>query len=97
MFRTQIAELLRFHSSKSGALQINLKKYVDRVKEGQNEVFFLIGVSLAAVSSSSVVDVFRQKGLGVLFMIDPGDEYVAQLLEEFKFVGKKLKPSSEAV
>ena len=54
-------------------------------------------MSLAAVSSSSVVDLFRQKGLEVLFMIDLGDECVAQLLKEFEFDGKKLKSSSDAV
>ena len=31
-YRTKMAELRRFHSSKSGALQINLKKYVDSMK-----------------------------------------------------------------
>ena len=97
LFRTKIAELLRARSSKSGALQIRFKKYVERMREGHNDVFFLIGVSLAAVSSSSVVDLFRQKGLEVLFMIDPGDECVVQLLEEFEFDGQKLKSSSEAV
>ena len=54
-------------------------------------------MSHAAVSSSSVVDLFRQKGLEVLFMIDLGDEYVVQLLEEFEFDGKKQKTCSEAV
>ena len=48
-------------------------------------MFFLIGVSIAGVSSSSAVDLFRQKGLEVLFMIALGDEYVVQLLEEFEF------------
>ena len=35
--RTKIAELLRFHTSKSGDEQISLKEYVDRMKEGQND------------------------------------------------------------
>ena len=36
--RTKAAELLRFHTSKSGDEQISLKEHVDRVKEGQNDI-----------------------------------------------------------
>ena len=36
--RTKAAEPLRFHTSKSGDEQISLKRYVDRMKEGQNDI-----------------------------------------------------------
>merc|ERR1712167_253282 len=40
--RTKIAELMRFHTSKSGDEQISLKEYVDRMKEGQNDIYYIL-------------------------------------------------------
>merc|ERR1712062_381596 len=47
--RTKVAELLRFHTSKSGDELIGLKEYVDRMKEGQNDIYYITGESIAAV------------------------------------------------
>merc|ERR1712202_100911 len=87
--RAKIAELMRFHSSKSGDEQISLKEYVDRMKEGQNDIFYITGESIAAVSSSPFIETLRKKGLEVLYMVDPIDEYAVQQLKEYD--GKKLK------
>merc|ERR1712072_1676975 len=87
--RTKIAELMRFHSSKSGDEMISLKEYCDRMKEGQNDIYYVTGESIAAVSSSPFLETLRKKGLEVLYMVDPIDEYATQQLKEFD--GKKLK------
>merc|ERR1712165_204910 len=50
--RTKVAELMRYHSSKSGDEMISFKEYVDRMKEGQNDIYYITGESIAAVSSS---------------------------------------------
>ena len=39
----EIAELLRFYTSKSGNEQISLKEYIDRMKEGQNDIYYITG------------------------------------------------------
>eukprot|EP00438_Fugacium_kawagutii_P006149 Skav228582 [mRNA] locus=scaffold1470:107882:113430:+ [translate_table: standard] len=91
--RTKIAELLRFHTSKSGDEQISLKEYVDRMKEGQNDIFYITGESVAAVSSSPFLETLRKKGIEVLYMVDPIDEYATQQLKEFD--GKKLKSTTK--
>merc|ERR1719468_130606 len=91
--RTKIAELLRFHTSKSGDELIALKEYVDRMKEGQNDIYYITGESMAAVSSSPFLENLRKKGLEVLYMVDPVDEYAVQQLKEFD--GKKLKPTTK--
>merc|ERR1712070_367429 len=91
--RTKVAELLRFHTSKSGDEQISFKEYVDRMKEGQNDIYYITGESIAAVSSSPFLENLRKKGLEVLYMVDPVDEYAVQQLKEFD--GKKLKSTTK--
>merc|ERR1712139_340373 len=87
--RTKIAELLRYQTSKSGDESISLKEYVDRMKEGQQDIFYITGESVAQVSSSPFIETLRKKGFEVLYMVDPIDEYGVQQLKEYD--GKKLK------
>merc|ERR1711950_68776 len=91
--RTKVAELMRYHTSKSGDEQISFKEYVDRMKEGQNDIYYITGESITAVSSSPFLENLRKKGLEVLYMVDPVDEYAVQQLKEFD--GKKLKSSTK--
>merc|ERR1712070_936765 len=87
--RAKLAELLRFQTSKSGDDLVSLKEYIDRMKEGQSDIYYITGESVAAVSSSPFIETLRKKGLEVLYMVDPVDEYAVQQLKEFD--GKKLK------
>merc|ERR1711908_185250 len=91
--RTKVAELLRFQTSKSGDENISLKEYVDRMKEGQNDIYYITGESIAQVSSSPFLETLRKNGFEVLYMVDPIDEYAAQQLKEFD--GKKLKSTTK--
>jgi len=68
---------------------VSLKEYCDRMKEGQDKVYYVTGESIAAVSSSPFLEKLRKKGIEVLYMVDPIDEYCVQQLKEFD--GKKLK------
>lgn len=87
-FLLQIAELLRFCTSKSGDEMISLREYVDRMKEGQKAIYYIIGESKAAVANSPFLEALKKRGYEVLYMVDPIDEYVVQQLREFD--GKKL-------
>lgn len=87
--RNKIAELLRFNTSKSGEEMVSLKEYVARMKEGQKDIFFITGESKAAVANSPFIEALKKRGMEVIYMVDPIDEYVIQQLKEFD--GKKLK------
>ena len=85
------AELLTFNTS--GDEQICLREHIDRMKEGQNDIWHITGESIAVVSSSPFEENLRQKGLEVLYMVDPVDEHAVQQLKEFD--GKKLKSTTK--
>ena len=86
--RTKIAELLRFHTTKSGEDLISLKDYVSNMKEEQQNIYFITGESKKAVENAPFLERLKKKGLEVIFMTDPVDEYMVQQMKDYD--GKKL-------
>ena len=84
----KLAELLRFHTSKSGEDQISFKDYISRMKEGQKSVYYITGESRASVAASPFLEGLKKRGYEVLYFVDPIDEYMVQQLKEYD--GKKL-------
>jgi len=83
--REQIARLLRFHSThdESEAQSVSLTDYISRIAEGQEKIYYTTGESLAAVSHSPHLEIFRKKGIEVLLLHDRIDEWLTGHLSEF--------------
>lgn len=87
--RPKLIELLRYSSSKTEEGKMtSLKDYVTRMKEGQTKIYYITGESIQAVSSSPFIEKLKKKGLEVLYMTDPMDEYMTQTVREYD--GKEL-------
>merc|ERR1712063_164483 len=86
--REKLAELLRYGSTKSGEEMVSLRDYIDNMKEGQKDIYYITGESKKAVETSPVLEQLKQRGLEVLYMVEPIDEFCIQQLKEFD--GHKL-------
>ncbi|OBP15615.1 molecular chaperone HtpG [Rheinheimera sp. SA_1] len=89
--KDQIAKLLRFASTHndSDIQNVGLEAYVSRMKESQDDIYYLVGDSYEAVKHSPHLEVLRKKGIEVLLLSDRIDEWLMQHLTDFE--GKKLR------
>jgi len=81
--RKKIADLLRFHTSKSGEEQISFKDYISRMKEGQKDIYYITGESRAQVAASPFMETLKKRGYEVLYLVDPIDEYMVQQMKDY--------------
>ena len=92
--REALAKLLRFASTAgAGETQdVSLETYVERMKEGQDKIYYMIADSYAAAANSPLLEIFKKKGVEVLLLSDPVDHLLAAELTEFN--GKQLQSIS---
>ena len=89
--REEIAKLLRFSSTLDDATEqkVSLQDYINRMKEGQDKIYFITADTHTAAKNSPHLEVFRKKGIEVLLLSDRVDEWLVQHLMEFD--GKSLQ------
>jgi molecular chaperone HtpG len=89
VYRDEIAKLLRFESSKSEAGKlVSLADYVERMAEGQEEIYYINGPSRTAAESGPYVEAFKKRNIEIIYTLEPIDDFVMNHLGEFD--GKKL-------
>lgn len=91
--RDKLTGLLLFDSSNDPEKLTSLDEYIERMKEGQNEIYYITGESRHILENSPHLEKLKEKGYEVLFLLKPIDEILSQYLNEFK--GKKLKSANK--
>ena len=80
--KAQLTKLLRFPTTKSEEL-VSLEDYVERMGDKQKTIFYLTGESMEAIKASPLLERAKAKGIEVLLLADPLDEYLVGSLTEF--------------
>ncbi|UJX42819.1 molecular chaperone HtpG [Desulfovibrio sp. JY] len=84
--RETFAELMRFDSSAIARddNDTSLAAYVERAKEGQKSIYYLSGPSRDALDLNPHLEIFRAKGLEVLYLYEPVDEFIMDSIRTYK-------------
>jgi molecular chaperone HtpG len=84
--REKFAPLLRFNASTHEDAQglTSLDDYIARAKPDQKEIYFILGQSREAVKLSPHLEIFRKKGVEVLYLYEPMDELMMDAVREYK-------------
>merc|ERR1711904_282642 len=86
--RSKISKLLRFVSTKSEEKDISLDKYLDRMQESQESIYYMSGDNMEVMKKAPALQVFKKKDIEVLMLSDHLDEPCIQKLADYE--GKKF-------
>merc|ERR1712232_1519638 len=86
--RSKISKLLRFVTTKSDGKDISLDKYLDRMQESQESIYYMSGESLETMQKAPALQIFKKKDIEVLMLADHLDEPCIQKLADYE--GKKF-------
>ncbi len=81
--REKLLAISRFHSSEMDGLT-GLSDYVSRMKEGQDEIYYLSADTITSAEMSPHLEGFKARGIEVLYFTDPVDEFWLPLVPEFE-------------
>ena len=91
--REELLKLARFRSTSADGL-VSLADYVGRMKEGQDTIFIITGDDLDALKKSPQLEGFKARGVEVLLLTDPVDEFWTSTIGEYE--GKSFKSVTRA-
>merc|ERR1712166_279300 len=86
--RSKISKLLRFKSTKSEDKDISLDKYLDRMQESQESIYYMSGDNMEVMKKAPALQIFKKKDLEVLMLSDHLDEPCIQKMGDYE--GKKF-------
>ena len=87
--RDSILEVASFESTHDPEQPTTLRQYMERMKDGQQHIYYMTGESRALIESSPHMEAFRAKGFEVLLLTDPVDEIWVEPVGEFD--GKRFQ------
>ncbi len=93
--RKTLTKLLRFSTtiSDSETQSVSLEEYVAQMKENQDKIYYIVADNYAAAKGSPLLEIFKKKGIEVLFLTDPVDHIALPEIREFE--GKQLQSVSK--
>merc|ERR1711881_71440 len=86
--RSKLSKLLRFTTTKSEEKEVSLDKYLDRMQESQESIYYMSGDSIETMKKAPALQIFKKKDLEVLMLSDHLDEPCLQKLADYE--GKKF-------
>merc|ERR1739845_41073 len=86
--RSKLSKLLRFTTTKSEEKELSLDKYLDRMQESQESIYYMSGDSIETMSKAPALQIFKKKDIEVLMLPDHLDEPCVQKLADYE--GKKF-------
>lgn len=92
--REEIASLSRFYSTKGEDKLVSLDEYIERMPAGQKAIYYVTGDDVKVLGNNPQLEAFKNKGLEVLLLVDPIDEFWTQVLTKYK--DKEIKHISMA-
>ncbi|MGI9228376.1 MAG: molecular chaperone HtpG [Gammaproteobacteria bacterium] len=83
--KQDLAKLFRFHSTAEDAEEqtVSLDQYQERMQEGQKAIYYVTAENYATAKNSPHLEIFRKKGIEVLLLTDPIDEWLTSHLTEY--------------
>ncbi|HKL76899.1 MAG TPA: molecular chaperone HtpG [Gammaproteobacteria bacterium] len=79
----ELSGLLRFHTAQKPDEWVSLADYKAAMREGQQAIYYLTGDDQETLKNSPQLEVFQKKGVDVLLLTDPVDEWVVMHLNEY--------------
>merc|ERR1712040_7262 len=86
--RSKLSKLLRFRTTKSEDKEVSLDKYLDRMQESQERIYYMSGDSIETMTKAPALQIFKKKDIEVLMLADHLDEPCLQKLADYE--GKKF-------
>merc|ERR1719446_528250 len=86
--RSKLSKLLRFTTTKSEGKDISLDKYLDRMQESQESIYYMSGDAVETMQKAPALQIFKKKDIEVLMLSDHMDESCIQKLADYE--GKKF-------
>ncbi|KAF4407085.1 molecular chaperone HtpG [Streptomyces lycii] len=88
-----VLDIASFASTHDADEPVTLRAYVERMKDGQEDIYYSTGQSRSVLENSPHMEAFHAKGYEVLLLTDPVDEMWVESVREYD--GKRLRPVNQ--